>query len=72
MALTAHGACPEGFGFLVDVFRRLSRQRCRSTGVDPITLGDIDAFQRLEGVSLRPWQVQAIEQIDVLWRAVSI
>lgn len=54
----------------MDAFLRLSRQRPLSMGIDPITHADIDAFQRLEGVRLRPWQVQAIEQIDAFWRAI--
>jgi len=29
----------------------------------------IAAFQQLEGVSLRPWQVLVIEQLDAFWRA---
>nr|WP_279588205.1 hypothetical protein [Luteibacter anthropi] len=38
-------------------------------GAEPISHADIDAFQRLEGIPLRPWQVQVIEQLDALWRA---
>jgi len=68
--LTDHGECPEGFDSLMDTFYRLCRQRPRAMGMDPISHTEIDAFQRLEGLSLRPWQVQAIEQIDAFWRAV--
>lgn len=68
-ALTDHGECPAGFEDLMETFQRLSRQRPRSMGAEPITHTQIAAFQQLEGVSLRPWQVQAIEQLDAFWRA---
>ena len=68
-ALTKHGSCPAGFEGLLGTFHRLSRQRSRAMGPEPISHADIDAFQRLEGIPLRPWQVQVIEQLDALWRA---
>lgn len=67
-ALTKHGECPEGFEPLMDAFHRLSRQRRRSMGAEPLSHTEIEAFQRLEGLAMRPWQIQAIEQIDAYWR----
>jgi hypothetical protein len=29
------------------------------------------AFQRLAGVRLRPWQVEAIERLDAMWFEVN-
>jgi hypothetical protein len=37
--------------------------------VQPISYSDMDAFQRLHGVKLAPWQVEAIELVDALWLA---
>nr|WP_325345342.1 hypothetical protein [Xylophilus sp.] len=52
----------------MDAFHRLSRQRRRSMGAEPLSHTEIEAFQRLEGLTMRPWQIQAIEQIDAYWR----
>lgn len=50
---------------LWDVFRRLSRPAAMS-GVLPITCQEIDAFQRLYGVTLTPWELDLIAAFDAV------
>ncbi|WP_316214293.1 hypothetical protein [Bradyrhizobium sp. SZCCHNR2032] len=35
----------------------------------PISWGDIEAFQRLSGMRLAPWEIRLIEQLDELYCA---
>lgn len=67
--LDAHGVCPSGFDAVWDAFLKLSRRRQCGMGPQPISYVDMDAFQRLHGITLAPWQVEAIELADGLWLA---
>lgn len=65
--LTEHGECPEGFGPVWQAFGKLSARRQYGMGPLSISYADMDAFQRLYGITLHPWQVEAIEAVDRLW-----
>lgn len=56
---------PAGLELLWDDFLELHSAR-GSTGFGParITFVDIDAWQRVNGVTLRPWQIEAIRRAD--------
>lgn len=56
---------PSAGVYLWDVFMRLhSRRSSNGFGLSPITWGDLDAFIRLTGIRLAPWEVEAIEDLD--------
>lgn len=58
-------ACPAGCEELWRIFGEL--HSCRgSTGFGPmrITYTDVDAFQRVSGVVLQPWERDAIRRAD--------
>ncbi|WP_456236465.1 phage tail assembly chaperone [Devosia aurantiaca] len=46
-----------------------SRRGSNGFGVVPITWSDIDAFARLTGLYLVPWEVKIITALDDLWLA---
>lgn len=54
--------------YLWNTFNRI-RRRCGGNGfgASPIGWSDIDAFVRLSGVRLVPWEVQTIERLDDLY-----
>ena len=54
--------------YLWQAFFRI-RRRIGSAGFgpSPIGLADIDAFNRLSGLALAPWEVAMIERLDDLW-----
>lgn len=56
---------PDGLETLWSDFLELHSSR-GSNGFGPsrITFTDIDAWQRVNGVKLRPWQVEAIRRAD--------
>lgn len=57
--------CPQGCEELWSTFLELSA--CRgNNGFGPtrITYGDIDAFQRVTGVKLKPWELDAVRKAD--------
>lgn len=59
---------PEACVELWDIFKEL--HACRgSTGFGPacISYGDIDAFQRVTGVTLQPWELEAIRRADMAY-----
>lgn len=57
--------CPAGCEALWRAFRDLSASRANS-GFGPlrITFTEIDAFQRVTGLRLKPWEVEAIRRAD--------
>lgn len=60
--------CPGGCEALWDAFREL--HACRgSAGFGPmrITYTDLDAYQRVSGVKLQPWEREAIRQADAAY-----
>ncbi len=57
--------CPEGCSELWAIFREL--HSCRgSSGFGPlkITFADLDAYQRVSGTRLAPWELDAIRRAD--------
>ena len=48
-----------------DVFRRLGRPKSMD-GAEPITFQEIDAYQRVTGVRLTPWELDVIESFDAV------
>jgi hypothetical protein len=64
---------PEAVRYLWSAYWEIrSRRGGNGFGVVPITWGDIDAFARLTGARLAPWEVKVITALDDLWlRSVS-
>jgi hypothetical protein len=59
---------PEGCEQLWPIFSEL--HSCRGNyGFGPcrITYADIDAFQRVSGVTLRPWELEAVRKADAAY-----
>lgn len=52
------------------VFSRLRARTGGGMGPNPIGWADIDAFMRLTGTPLAPWEVECIEQLDQTWMRV--
>lgn len=59
---------PEEMRYLWRAFVRI-RNRINGNGMTParITLQDLDAFNRLSGLHLAPWEVAIIEMLDDLF-----
>jgi hypothetical protein len=59
---------PPSLTYLWNIFLRLSARR-GSTGFGPalIAWSEMEAFQRLTGFHLKPWEVEIIEMLDVLF-----
>lgn len=57
--------CPDGCEGLWQAFKELHASRANS-GFGPmrISFAEIDAFQRVTGLSLKPWEVEAIRRAD--------
>lgn len=57
------------------VWRAFSRLRRRKGGngfaPQPLEFGDLDAFLRLTGARLAPWEIELVEQLDDLFLAKS-
>jgi hypothetical protein len=49
-------------------FCRLNARRQSGFSIEPIAWSDLDAFIRLTGVRLAPWEIQLIEMLDDLFR----
>lgn len=49
------------------VFCALHQTRASGMGVGPISFSEIEAYQRLVGVKLDPWEVQAVRAIDMAY-----
>lgn len=64
-------ACPPfplSLNHIWTAFCRLNARRGSSFSINPISWGDIDAFVRLTGTVLLPWEVRLIEQLDDIFR----
>lgn len=61
---------PPAVAYLWRAFTRIRRRRGgNGFSASPIEWGDIDAFMRLSGVRLAPWEVEVIEDLDDAWLA---
>lgn len=60
---------PKPLSYLWQAYIRLRRRQAPAAmgGALPIGWSDLDAFERLTGASLAPWEVEAIEEIDELY-----
>jgi hypothetical protein len=45
-----------------------NRRTSNGFGVNPITWVDLGEFTRLTGVRLAPWEIEVIEELDILDR----
>ncbi|WP_246132821.1 phage tail assembly chaperone [Devosia ginsengisoli] len=56
---------PEALRYLWTAFRRIrSRNGGNGYGPTPISWADLDAFDRLSGLRLLPWEIEIIEVLD--------
>ncbi|WP_244448547.1 hypothetical protein [Bosea sp. LC85] len=54
--------------YLWNAFRRLSDRRGMGlSGSAPLTWPEIDAFSRLSGLHLAPWEIEIVEELDRLF-----
>jgi hypothetical protein len=60
---------PDELAYLWHAFCRLSARRRSGFSIEPIGWADLDAFVRLTGVRLAPWELQLIEMLDDLFRS---
>lgn len=61
---------PVALSYVWDAYARLSARRSSNGfGANPIAWSEIDAFIRLTGCVLTPWDIGLIEMIDDLYRA---
>lgn len=61
---------PMGGDYLWRAFQRLSSRRSTNGfGVNALSWPDIDAFVRLSGAALEPWEIEVIEHLDGLYLA---
>lgn len=59
---------PDALAYLWRAFVRLRRRKgSNGFAVSPIEWPDFDAFLRLSGVRLAPWEISAIEDLDDLF-----
>lgn len=59
---------PVALAYLWSAFQRIrSRRGGNGFGPSPITWADIDAYVRLSGVRLAPWEVEIVEALDDVW-----
>lgn len=66
-------ACPPFPLALTYLWRAFMRLRCRAaptmSGPGPVTFGDLESYTRLTRMSLAPWEVQIIENLDDIYLA---
>ena len=60
-------ALPAGCEELWRIFNELHSCRSVGMGVQRITYADIDAFQRVSGVTLQAWELDAIRRADTVF-----
>lgn len=58
---------PEAVRYLWRAFARIRRRNAgNGFGATPITWADLDAYSRLSGMHLKPWEIEIIEMLDDL------
>jgi len=69
-----HGApLPPAAAYLWGTFLRLHTRRGNNGfGVLPLSWSEIDAFCRLSGVRLAPWEVEIVEALDDAYMAEQV
>lgn len=58
---------PDPLRYLWNVFIRLSNRRPVGFAAGLIPWSEIDAFQRVTGFRLSPWEVQIVERLDMMF-----
>lgn len=56
--------CPTGCEGLWQVFKELHASRTVIMGPCRITFAELDAYQRVTGTRLKPWEVEALRRAD--------
>lgn len=60
---------PEEVDYLWRIFLRLAARRgSNGFGPNPITWLEMDAFSRLTGIRLAPWEIEVVELLDEMHR----
>lgn len=60
--------CPPALAYLWRCYGRIrSRKGASGFGIGPLEWPDIDAFNRLSGARLAPWEVEILEAVDDLY-----
>lgn len=62
--LARSAECPRGGESVWQAFCQLGRTRARGLGAGPITFVEIEAWQRLCGVILSPWELDTLIAVD--------
>jgi hypothetical protein len=60
-------SCPKGAESLWSAFGQIGRSRPSGFGVAPISLVEIESWQRLFGVTLTPWEIDTIIEVDAVF-----
>lgn len=62
---------PFALAYLLDWFQELQLSRTgNGFGPNPIAYQEIEAWQRLNGIELEPWEIQALKRIDLEWMTI--
>lgn len=60
---------PPALTYLWAAFLRLANRRgSNGFGANPISWTELEAFSRLSGLRLTPWEIETIEMLDNLYR----
>lgn len=59
--------CPKGAESVWSAFGQIGRSRPSGFGVSPVSLVEIEAWQRLFGVTLTPWEIETIIEVDAVF-----
>lgn len=63
-------SCPKSMEYLWAIFLRLRRRKSQNGfGVPAIEWPDIDAFVRNSRITLTPWEIEIVEELDDLYLA---
>ncbi len=64
---------PDALGYIWRTYFRLRRRMASGfAGPNPIGWQDIDAFSRLSGLRLAPWEIDLLERLDDLYLGTMI
>lgn len=63
---------PDELVYVWNIFLRLNARRPAGFSIEPVSFGEIEAFTRLSGLTLSPFEVRLIEDLDNLFRTVHL
>lgn len=58
---------PPDLDYLWEWFWELDHSRDRSMSISPITYAELHYWQRIKGVTLKPWELDAIRMMDTAY-----